>query len=133
MQTLVQDLLTFSRVGRQDTDLQSTDCNAVMAVAKKNLQAAISESGAQIHCDPLPVICADGSQLQQVFQNLIGNAIKFRGPEPPVIRVIPCEKRILPTIFTSHATEKKHWVFSSAMERMPTAPLVILRGWYCWI
>ena len=93
MQTLVQDLLTFSRVGRQDTDLQSIDCNGVVAMAMRNLQDAISESGAQILCDPLPVICGDGSQLQQVFQNLIGNAIKFRESEPLVIRVSAVQGR----------------------------------------
>ncbi len=109
MQTLVQDLLTFSRVGRQDTDPQSIDCNGVVAMAIKNLQAAISESGAQILCDPLPVICADGLQLQQVFQNLIGNAIKFRGSEPLVIRV-------------SAVQDGKAWVFSVADNGIGIAP-----------
>jgi light-regulated signal transduction histidine kinase (bacteriophytochrome) len=87
MQTLVQDLLTFSRVGRQDTDLQSINCNGVVAMAMKNLQAAISESGAQILCDPLPVICGDSSQLQQVFQNLIGNALKFQRETVPQVHI----------------------------------------------
>jgi light-regulated signal transduction histidine kinase (bacteriophytochrome) len=109
MQTLVQDLLTFSRVGRQDTDLQSIDCNGVVAMAMKNLQAAISESGAQIVCDPLPVICGDRSQLQQVFQNLIGNAIKFRGSEPLVIRV-------------SAVQDAKTWVFSVADNGIGISP-----------
>lgn len=99
MQALVQDLLAFSRVGRLDPDLQSTDCNTVVAMALQNLQAAISESGAQILCERLPVILADGPQLLQVFQNLLGNAIKFRGSDPPAIRV-------------SAHLEAKAWVFS---------------------
>ena len=87
MQTLVQDLLLFSRVGRQGTDLKLTDCNLVVEAARKNLDAAIRESGAQICCRRLPTVMADGSQLLQLFQNLIGNAIKFRGAEPPMIQV----------------------------------------------
>jgi light-regulated signal transduction histidine kinase (bacteriophytochrome) len=92
MQTLVQDLLTFSRVGRQGSDSRNTDCNVVLETALKNLRAAISESGAKILCDGLPVVVADGAQLEQVFQNLIGNAIKFRGSDPPAIRIAANKK-----------------------------------------
>jgi light-regulated signal transduction histidine kinase (bacteriophytochrome) len=92
MQTLVQDLLTFSRVGRQGTDCRNTDCNVVLETALQNLRAAISESGAKILCDRLPVVVADGAQLEQVFQNLIGNAIKFRGSDPPAIRITANKK-----------------------------------------
>jgi len=87
MQKLVQDLLTFSRVGRQGLALASTDCNLALQEALKNLETAIQESGANVEQDQLPVLVADSSQLVQLFQNLIGNAIKFRGSEPPVIRV----------------------------------------------
>lgn len=87
MQSLVQDLLAFSRVGRQGADLKVTDCNAVVEAVLKNLHTAIQESGAQIAYGRLPAVVADGSTLLQVFQNLIGNAIKFRGSEPPAIRV----------------------------------------------
>jgi signal transduction histidine kinase len=75
MQALVEDLLIFSRIGRQGTDLQSTDCNAVLEMAVKNLHTAIHESSAQVTHDPLPTVMADGSQLLQVFQNLVGNAL----------------------------------------------------------
>ena len=79
MQSLIHDLLAFSRVRpRQETELRSTDCNEVVASAIKNLQAAILESGAVIRYENLPRLMANGSQLQQVFQNLIENAIKFR-------------------------------------------------------
>jgi signal transduction histidine kinase len=87
MQALIQDLLAFSRVGRQGLALKSTDCNTVLENATKNLQAAIEESGATITHDPLPVLIADATQLQQLFQNLIGNGIKFRGSHKPVIEI----------------------------------------------
>ena len=87
MQTLVQDLLAFSRVGRQGNDLQVIDCNAIVEAALKNLHTAIEASSAQVVLEQLPTVVADASQLVQVFQNLIGNAIKFRGPAPPKVRV----------------------------------------------
>ncbi|MBZ5663316.1 MAG: response regulator [Acidobacteriia bacterium] len=109
MQTLVQDLLAFSRVGRQGTNPQSTDCNAVMETAVQNLQAAIEESGAQVTHDHLPDVVVDASQLLQVFQNLIGNAIKFRGSQPPVIRV-------------SASAKDREWLFSVADNGIGIAP-----------
>jgi len=87
MQALIQDLLAFSRVGSNGSVRTPTDCNAVLNQAVQNLQAAIQESHASITHAPLPVVAADSSQLAQLFQNLIGNAIKFRGSEPPVISV----------------------------------------------
>jgi signal transduction histidine kinase len=87
MQKLVQDLLAFSRVGRQGTELCSTDCKNVVEEALQNLERALQESGAAVTYDQLPVVMADGSQLTQIFQNLIGNAIKFRGPAQPVIQI----------------------------------------------
>ncbi len=92
MQTLVQDLLAFSRVGRQGTELKKIDCNVLMETVRQNLDATIKESGAQVICEPLPTVMADSSQLMQVLQNLIANAIKFRGTAPPVIRVKACQK-----------------------------------------
>lgn len=87
MQKLVQDLLAFSRVGRQGMALQSTDCNAVLQASLRNLEAAIQEGGATVTHDQLPVVIADSTQLVQVFQNLLGNALKFRGADPPMIHV----------------------------------------------
>ncbi|MFZ3264260.1 MAG: ATP-binding protein [Terriglobales bacterium] len=87
MQTMIHDLLAFSRVGSHGTDLKVTDCNAVVQAALKNLHVAIEESGAHIVHGHLPSVLADRSQLLQVFQNLIGNAIKFRASKPPVIRI----------------------------------------------
>ncbi len=87
MQSLIQDLLAFSRVGRQGTAVANTDCNEIVEGVLKNLQAAILEGQAVITCGPLPLLMASGSQLQQVFQNLIGNALKFRGSRTPVIQI----------------------------------------------
>jgi signal transduction histidine kinase len=87
IQVLIQDLLTFSRIGWQETVLRSTDCNQAVSLAMKHLQAAILESRATVHYDSLPRVMANGSQLQRVFQSLIENAIKFRGPEAPVIEI----------------------------------------------
>jgi signal transduction histidine kinase len=87
MQVLIQDLLAFSRVGRNGHTRISIDCNAVMDEVLQTLAAAIHESGALITHGKLPAVWADRTQMAQVFQNLIGNAIKFRGKEAPVISV----------------------------------------------
>lgn len=87
MQTLINDLLTYSRVGTRAKPFESTDCTAVADEAIKSLQVAIQESGAVITHDALPVVTADASQMGQLFQNLIGNAIKFRGKESPRVHL----------------------------------------------
>jgi signal transduction histidine kinase len=78
MQTLVQDLLAFSRVGRKQEVPQETDCNLVVRSVMANLQSVLQETGARISYHALPVLVAAQSELVQLFQNLIGNAIKFR-------------------------------------------------------
>jgi len=87
MQALIQDLLRFSRVGRAEIEPRTTDCRAVVKQASRNLQAAIEESGAVVNYKGLATIMADPAQLTQVFQNLIANAIKFRGADHPVVQV----------------------------------------------
>jgi signal transduction histidine kinase len=86
MQTLIQDLMTYSRAG-QECGLKTSDCNVAVKQALGNLQVAIDESGAIVTSDDLPMVMANASQLRQVFQNLIGNAIKFRSAEPPVVHI----------------------------------------------
>ena len=87
MQALIEGLLAFSRVGRHGIELQSADCNMAVEMAKKNLDAAMRESGAAVKHEALPVIVADSALLVQVFQNLMGNSIKFHGAQPPVISI----------------------------------------------
>jgi PAS domain S-box-containing protein len=87
MQQLINDLLAYSRVRTKGKELEPTDCQAVFDGVLANLQAAIGESGAVITHDVLPVVMADGWQLTQLFQNLIGNAIKFHGEEPPRVHI----------------------------------------------
>jgi PAS domain S-box-containing protein len=87
MQQLILDLLEYSRVGTRGAPLQPTDATRACQAAIQDLEVAIAESAAAVVCDPLPTVLADASQLRQLFQNLIGNAIKFRGAEPPRVRV----------------------------------------------
>jgi light-regulated signal transduction histidine kinase (bacteriophytochrome) len=87
MQQLISDLLAYSRVNSRELDLRETDCAAVVQTTLQNLSAAIDESGAVVELDPLPVLMADAAQLGQLFQNLIGNAIKFRGQAPLRIHI----------------------------------------------
>ena len=87
MQALINDLLQYSRVGTRGKQLRPTPCDAVVETAVANLQAAIAEAGATVTHDPLPTVLADETQLMQLFQNLIGNAIKFRGGRPPRVHV----------------------------------------------
>lgn len=87
MQGLINDLLAYSRAGKMSKEFEPTDCNAVFDRTLINLQAAMEESGAQVTRDSLPTLMADDLQLGQVFKNLIGNAIKFRGTDPPRVHV----------------------------------------------
>jgi signal transduction histidine kinase len=87
LQALIQDLLRLSRVGKGEIHLKITESSEVVERAVQNLRAAIEESGAVVNCRDLPAVMADRSQLIQVFQNLIANAIKFRGSNTPVIQI----------------------------------------------
>ncbi|XGV97133.1 MAG: PAS domain-containing protein [Leptolyngbya sp. BL-A-14] len=87
MQQLIQDLLAYSRVGRYELKLRPTDCNGVLQQVTKDLQMTIDETSATLIVDPLPTILGDSMQVAQLFQNLIGNALKYRGQAPPIIRV----------------------------------------------
>jgi signal transduction histidine kinase len=87
MWKLTNDLLTYSRVGTRSKQLEPTDCETVLNQSLNNLKVAIEENGAVVTHDPLPTVMADNPQLVQLFQNLIGNAIKFRGKEPPRVHV----------------------------------------------
>lgn len=87
MQMLINDLLAYSRVSTRGKPFEPTDCEAILSQIRVNLQAAIEESDAVITHDPLPTVVADASQLAQLLQNLIGNAVKFRSEEPLHVHV----------------------------------------------
>lgn len=99
MQLLINDLLTYSRVGTKGKPLEPTDAHAVLGEVINNLKMYIDEAKAIITNDELPEVRADDSQLVQLFQNLISNAIKFKGEAVPHVHV-------------SARDEGQEWLFS---------------------
>jgi signal transduction histidine kinase len=91
MHGLINDLLVYSRV-THGNKFAPIDCEAILKHVTSDLEVAISESGAIVAHDALPTVWADSEQLQQLFRNLIGNAIKFRNGEQPHVRV-SCQKK----------------------------------------
>lgn len=99
LQTMINGLLEYSRVDTHGKSFELADCEVVLQQALTNLKVMIEENIATITHDPLPTVMADGSQLLLVFQNLITNAIKFRGNEPPRIHI-------------SAKHKENEWIFS---------------------
>ncbi len=87
MQELIEDLLTHSRVGASNKPLEPVDCNAVVRKALNNLSVAIHEGGVEIDVSELPTVIASQVELVQLFQNLIGNAVKYRSQTSPRVEV----------------------------------------------
>jgi PAS domain S-box-containing protein len=87
MYALINALLAVSRVSTRGRALASTDLNAVLDHALANLSVSLEETGARVTHDPLPTLRADEGQMAQLFQNLIGNALKFRSDRPPEIHI----------------------------------------------
>ncbi|WP_414575800.1 GAF domain-containing protein [Anabaena sp. CCY 9402-a] len=133
MQTLINDLLNYSRLTTRGQPFVSVDCAVILERVKTNLKIAIEESGVVITHDPLPTVTADPTQLTQVLQNLIANAIKFRREIPLQIHIgvvkegeeqesreesqhqlnvalpltQPAKRRA-----TANTTQHSHWLFS---------------------
>ncbi len=87
MRTLINDLLAYSRVGTQGAAFVETDLDAVLTDVLSHLGPSLQDVAATVTRDPLPTLTCDPTQLGQVFQNLISNAAKFHGSEPPLIHV----------------------------------------------
>lgn len=109
MQRLIRDLLEYSRVGAGNKPFELTDCKIILERVIKNLETAIQESGGRVTYDTLPSVEADATQLTQLFQNLIGNAVKFRGTDAPAVHV-------------SAKREGTAWVFSVRDNGIGIAP-----------
>jgi PAS domain S-box-containing protein len=100
MQRLIQDLLAYSRVGTKGKELRDTSSEETLGQAIINLRGAIQESGALVTHDPLPPVMADERQLIQLFQNLVGNAIKYQNPGVPKVHI------------SAAKNGGKQWIFS---------------------
>lgn len=87
MQRLIEDLLTYSRVGSRQLSLVEVDLAEVVREVLSDLEPQRTAAGARVETAPLPVVRADRVQMGQVFQNLLGNALKFRGKSPLVVRI----------------------------------------------
>ncbi len=109
MQALIHGLLDYSRVTTRGKPLQPTATGNALDVALSNLHVAVAESQATVTRDTLPTVAADELQLTQLFQNLIGNALKFRGAAPPQIHV-------------GAQRQNSHWEFSVRDNGIGIAP-----------
>jgi chemotaxis family two-component system sensor kinase Cph1 len=109
MQVLITDLLAYSRVGRWGNEFKEESSDAVLERALSNLKVVVEQRGAVVTRDPLPVMMGDDSQLAQLFQNLIGNAVKF------------CKDRT-PHIHVSSERRGNKWVFSIRDNGIGIAP-----------
>lgn len=87
MQMLINDLLTYSRISTHGKKFAATNCAEILQQVEAMLELTIEETGAIIDHDPLPTVWADRTQMVQLFQNLIGNAIKFHNGKPPHIQI----------------------------------------------
>lgn len=87
METLIRDLLAYSRAGRTNVTLTRVDCGRSLRAALNNLRGAIESSGASVTWDDLPELTANETEMVQLFQNLVGNAIKYRSVRQPEIHV----------------------------------------------
>jgi len=91
MQRLINDLLEFSRVSTRGRRLEEMDANEVLGIVRVNLSAAIEDAGALVTNGELPTVMGDRTQMSQLLQNLIGNAIKFRGAAAPHVHIAASE------------------------------------------
>lgn len=99
MKQLLNDLLNYSRMSTRNRPLKTVESETVLETALQNLKVVLEETKGTVTHDPLPIIIADQPQMVQLFQNLIGNGLKFHGSDPPLIHV-------------SAKQEGTNWIFS---------------------
>lgn len=109
MSQLINHLLTYSRLGTSRAAFAETELGQALDVALDNLELPLAEAGASVTRDALPAVVADATQLAQLFQNLVGNAVKYRGDAPPAVHV-------------AARREDDAWVVSVADNGMGIAP-----------
>lgn len=109
MQTLIDDLLEYSQVGRSQKPFQLTDCNHAVEQALANLQGAIRQTQAVVTYSELPAVMGDISQIVQLFQNFVGNAIKYCQDAPPAVHITACK-------------QEENWLFSVSDNGIGIAP-----------
>lgn len=114
MRSLINDLLAYSRVQRRGGGLEPVDTGAVVDQAISNLALAVSDAGGRVTRDDMPVVHGDVTQLVQLVQNLIGNALKFRAESPPEVHV-------------SAEHRGPEWVFSVADNGIGISPVYAQR------
>jgi len=110
MEVLVSDLLAYIQVSKREEGPETADANAALAIVLASMAASVSESGACIVSEPLPTVPMHAAHLQQLFQNLIGNAIKYRSPERK------------PEIHVAAISQDAGWTFSIADNGIGIAP-----------
>ncbi|HET9383160.1 MAG TPA: ATP-binding protein [Streptomyces sp.] len=110
MQTLINDLLAFSRVGRVHNEHSTVDLEGVMSQALDSLSVTVEETGADITHDALPTVVGDDTQLGMLWQNLLSNALKFRSPDHP------------PHIHVSAVRDAEYWEFAVSDNGIGIAP-----------
>jgi light-regulated signal transduction histidine kinase (bacteriophytochrome) len=101
MQTLIRDLLSYSRVDARSRPFEAVPLADVFRGSVSLLEASIVDAGGQVTCDELPVVLGDSSQLAQLMQNLISNGLKYHGTDPPHVHVS-----------AKHGTTKREWIVS---------------------
>ncbi len=100
MQTLIDDVLVYSKLDLQGIEWEPTDVGIALNRALNHLRGQIRQTGAIVTSDPMPTIVADSTQLTQIFQNLIGNAIKFSKPDT------------IPQVYVSVVQRENDWLFA---------------------
>lgn len=115
MEQLIQDLLNYSRIGTKPIEFEPSDCNQILREVLGDLEVDIKSSGAVITYDQLPTVLANSTQLEQLFQNLISNALKFRHPEVTLeVKITVDRRKKSPSLSLSPVGESQNnyeWVF----------------------